>query len=203
MLRLRIETFSGVLLLGSLLIAVDDTLDVLRVTYSACRLKKCLKEKDVDLPGDFCQEFIRKLSKGHKIHPGAFGIDRKYWDTFFKVLKEGSFLKWKDFTFFTTEGKPLDWKRSVVEQIGSGNVTLLRGITNGKTDAFKILKSRGKPNKIFNKVLNAQLPPVLFGDLEFMTNALEITPKFFELASEELRGDFDFCMMAMESSTIL
>jgi hypothetical protein len=73
----------------------------------------------------------------------------------------------------------------------------------GKTDAFKILKSRGKPNNIFKKVLKAKLPPVLFDDLEFMTNALEITPKFFELASEKLRGDFDLCMMAMESSTIL
>ena len=209
MFSLRIETFSGVLLLvlllGSVLIDVDAKLDDLRLTYSACRLEKCLKEKGVDLPGEFCQEFIRKLSGGSKIHPGAFGIKKKYWDTFFKVLNEGSFLKWKDFTFFIKEDKPLDWKRSVVEQIGSDNATLLWGITNGKTDAFKILKSRGKPNKIFknpnkifNKVLNAQLPPFLFGDLEFMTNALEITPKFFEHASEKLRGDFDFCMMAME-----
>ena len=198
MLFLRIETFSGVLLLVSVLIAVDATLDVFRVTYSACRLEKCLKEKGVVLPGDFCQQFIRKLSGGHKIHPRAFSIDRKYWDTFFKVLNEGSFLKWKDFTFFTKEGKLLDWKRSIVEQIGSDDATLWVGITIGKTDAFNILKHPGKPNKIFNNVLKAQLPPVLFGDLEFMTNALKITPKFFELASEKLRGDFDFCMMAME-----
>ena len=121
----------------SILIAVDATLDVLRVTYSACRLEKCLKEKDVVLPGNFCQQFIRKLSSGGKIEPGAVGTDRKYLDTFFKVLNEGSFLKWKDFTFFTTEGKPLDWKRSVVEQIDFVDATLLCGITNGEDRCFQ------------------------------------------------------------------